>query len=157
MCWNKGRLCWKTAKLFYFCHLKKLVRPETFGPYYVCRLATESSQISMQRRPVVISLDKICRIVNLTTQIRKMSTRCYIHNALQDFTAAQTFLPGGNTWYFCCQDCSTEWKYFLLGNSQGKGGIIGDLHTSFAVCQDLCHLPTLGNLQLCCDKGVQDM
>ena len=27
--------CWKIAKLFYFCHLKKLVRPETFGPYYV--------------------------------------------------------------------------------------------------------------------------
>ena len=26
----------KIAKLFYFCHLKKLVRPETFGPYYVC-------------------------------------------------------------------------------------------------------------------------
>ena len=40
MCWNKGRLCWKTAKLFYFCHIKKLVRPETFGPYYVCRLRT---------------------------------------------------------------------------------------------------------------------
>ena len=35
MCWNKGRLCRKIAKLFYFCHLKKLVRPETFGPYYV--------------------------------------------------------------------------------------------------------------------------
>ena len=35
MCWNKGRLCWKIAKLFYFCHLKKLVRPETVGPYYV--------------------------------------------------------------------------------------------------------------------------
>ena len=35
VCWNKGRLCWKIAKLFYFCHLKKLVRPETFGPYYV--------------------------------------------------------------------------------------------------------------------------
>ena len=33
--WTKWRLCWKTAKLFYFCHLKKLVRPETFGPYYV--------------------------------------------------------------------------------------------------------------------------
>ena len=30
MCCNKGRLCWKIAKLFYFCHLKKLVRPETF-------------------------------------------------------------------------------------------------------------------------------
>ena len=25
VCWNKGRLCWKIAKLFYFCHLKKLV------------------------------------------------------------------------------------------------------------------------------------
>ena len=37
MCWNKGRLCWKIAKLFYICHLKKLVRPETSGPYYVCR------------------------------------------------------------------------------------------------------------------------
>ena len=36
VCWNKGRLCWKITKLFYFCHLKKLVRPETFGPYYVC-------------------------------------------------------------------------------------------------------------------------
>ena len=35
MCRNKGRLCWKIAKFFYFCHLKKLVRPETFGPYYV--------------------------------------------------------------------------------------------------------------------------
>ena len=35
MCWNKGRLCWKIARLFYFCHLKKLVRPETFGSYYV--------------------------------------------------------------------------------------------------------------------------
>ena len=35
MCRNKGRLCWKIAKLFYFCHLKKLVRPETSGPYYV--------------------------------------------------------------------------------------------------------------------------
>ena len=34
-CWNEGRLCWKIAKLFYFCHLKKLVRPETFGTYYV--------------------------------------------------------------------------------------------------------------------------
>ena len=36
MCWNKGRLYWKIAKLFYFCHLKKLVRPETFGPTLVC-------------------------------------------------------------------------------------------------------------------------
>ena len=33
---SKGRLCRKIAKLFYFCRLKKLVRPEIFGPYYVC-------------------------------------------------------------------------------------------------------------------------
>ena len=26
----------KNRNLFYFCHLKKLVRPETFGHYYVC-------------------------------------------------------------------------------------------------------------------------
>ena len=25
----------KNSKLFYFCHLKKLVRPENFRPYYV--------------------------------------------------------------------------------------------------------------------------
>ena len=30
MYWNKGRLVWKIAKFFYFCHLKKLVSPETF-------------------------------------------------------------------------------------------------------------------------------
>ena len=35
VCWNKGRLRWKIANLFYFCHLKKLFRPETFGPYQV--------------------------------------------------------------------------------------------------------------------------
>ena len=40
VCWNRGRLCWKIAKLFYFCHLKKLVRPETFGPYYVHHIST---------------------------------------------------------------------------------------------------------------------
>jgi hypothetical protein len=38
MCWNKGRLYWKIAKLFYFCHLKKLVRPEIFGPTLVHNL-----------------------------------------------------------------------------------------------------------------------
>ena len=26
----------KNSKLFYFCHLKQLVRLETFGPYHVC-------------------------------------------------------------------------------------------------------------------------
>ena len=32
---NKGRLYLKIAKLFCFCHFKKLVRPETFGPYHL--------------------------------------------------------------------------------------------------------------------------
>ena len=35
LCWSKGRLYWKIAKLFHFCHLSKLVRPETYGPYHV--------------------------------------------------------------------------------------------------------------------------
>ena len=47
VCWNKGRLCWKIAKLFYFCHLKKLVRPETFGPYYVCTHNTQEDKQSV--------------------------------------------------------------------------------------------------------------
>jgi hypothetical protein len=34
---------WKIAKLFNFCHLKKLVRPETFGPHHVCPSAWKNS------------------------------------------------------------------------------------------------------------------
>jgi hypothetical protein len=34
----KGDNIKKIAKLFYFCHLKKIVRPETFGPTLVCTL-----------------------------------------------------------------------------------------------------------------------
>ena len=47
MCWNKGRLCWKIAKLFYFCHVKKFVRPETFGPYYVFLAVHRRSNITV--------------------------------------------------------------------------------------------------------------
>ena len=36
VCWSKGRLYWKIANLFHFCHLSKLVRLETYGPYHVC-------------------------------------------------------------------------------------------------------------------------
>ena len=32
----------KTAKLFYFCHLKKLVRPETFAPCHVPLVSLKS-------------------------------------------------------------------------------------------------------------------
>jgi hypothetical protein len=35
VCLNKGRLHWKTAKLFHFYELNKLFMPETFGPYHV--------------------------------------------------------------------------------------------------------------------------
>ena len=27
----------------FFCHLKKLVRPETFGPYYICVFCNEEA------------------------------------------------------------------------------------------------------------------
>ena len=55
VCWNNGRLCWKTAKLFYFCHLKKLVRPETFGPYHVCRPVLGPIQPLIQWVPVSVT------------------------------------------------------------------------------------------------------
>ena len=58
MCWNKGRLCWKIAKLFYFCHLKKLVRPETFGPPYYVRLYTFI--MLCYTYPVYIYIYKLC-------------------------------------------------------------------------------------------------
>ena len=43
------------ANLFYFCHLKKLVRPETFGPYYVyaAKLIIENN-----RGPFIYGLQK---------------------------------------------------------------------------------------------------
>ena len=53
VCWNKGRICWKIAKLFCFCHLKKLVRPETFGPYYVPlrHISVKHRKAEFQRGP----------------------------------------------------------------------------------------------------------
>ena len=50
VCWNKGRLCWEIAKLFYFCHLKKLVRPETFGPYYLHASRAKGLQTAVDKR-----------------------------------------------------------------------------------------------------------
>ena len=45
----KGDYVEKIVKLFYICHLKKLVRPETFGPYYV--------RISFQLKPKLGQLE----------------------------------------------------------------------------------------------------
>jgi len=56
MCWNKGRLYWKTAKLLYFCHLKEFVRPETFGPTLVYALATSANNFLQIRSVKTLSL-----------------------------------------------------------------------------------------------------
>ncbi len=42
------------AKFFCFCHLKKLVRPETFGPYYV----VGSIRV---RRYIITSVNSPCK------------------------------------------------------------------------------------------------
>ena len=55
MCWNEGRLCWKIAKLFYFCHLKKLVRPETFGLYYVPKVVFMHSCKEIEQKIAVLT------------------------------------------------------------------------------------------------------
>ena len=42
MCWNKGRLCWKIAELFYFCQSwsgRKLLDPTTYVPRECCVLS----------------------------------------------------------------------------------------------------------------------
>ena len=39
----KGDYVEKQQSCFtYFCHLKKLVRPETFGPYYVAYISSQA-------------------------------------------------------------------------------------------------------------------
>ena len=77
MCWNKGRLCWKTAKLLYFCHLRKLVRSETFGPYYVqCQKGKERQDFHtfillnkdrlkiMWYLPLTLKSSSSCKVLN---------------------------------------------------------------------------------------------
>ena len=55
MCWNKGRLCWKIANLFHFCHLKKLVRPATFGPYHVLMSHYQSTSSTQHVRRITFT------------------------------------------------------------------------------------------------------
>ena len=50
----------KIAKLFYFCHLKKLVRPETFGPYYVL---TPWSKVLLEKLTGFAAIQEIPRIL----------------------------------------------------------------------------------------------
>ena len=73
MCWNKGRLCWKIAKLFYFCHLKKLVRPETFGPYYVSPMSniiSVSPSLKIDRQSFITETQS-----QLATEVRCILTQ----------------------------------------------------------------------------------
>ena len=101
-CWNKGRLCWKIAKLFYFCHLRKLVRPETFGPYHVtyrhkifisltpkfshsyCQSAAlwepqvRQSQHQLLNHHGRIITNDICRTSSLSRKKRRQYRRCVI-------------------------------------------------------------------------------
>ena len=48
--------------MFYFCHLKKLVRPETFGPYHVQR----PRQMENAVRDILYSA--ICGEVNVSVE-----------------------------------------------------------------------------------------
>ena len=57
--------CWKIAKLFYFCHLKKLARPETFGSYHV-RNIPGSTHVRIIHQYVTRTL------IFLNTQKRKL-------------------------------------------------------------------------------------
>ena len=49
----------KIAKLFYFCHLKKLVRPETVGPYYVSTIRSLNSTPRCFDQQVIIFRDTV--------------------------------------------------------------------------------------------------
>jgi hypothetical protein len=66
MCWNKGRLFWKIAKLFYFYHLKKLVRPEILDP------------------TSYIINDKIVEQKLLNTKLQRLSEKLIIRRTQQD-------------------------------------------------------------------------
>ena len=76
MCWNKGRLCWKIAKLFYFCHLKKLVRPETFGPYYVYLLFNQRWSLPLRLQVSHCSAVRIMCDVPSTAVFCSASIQC---------------------------------------------------------------------------------
>ena len=139
MCWNKGRLYWKIAKLFYFCHLKKLVRPETFGPTLVLACGTMCSwKSSACYILLVIQLEKgkafwvlkTVKPVKLTSFIRWPPTdvdhvsveaaKSYvvcINNHLRNFSAFICWIPvyvshvkwNRGTVYTCLY---WPWQYF---------------------------------------------
>ena len=56
------------AKLFYFCHLKKLVRPETSGPYHV-----PSTRVSLSQNGILT----IHRLARCSPQLQAQEASLY--------------------------------------------------------------------------------
>ena len=90
MCWNKGKLYWKTAKLLYFCHVKKLVRPKTFGPYYVC-LTVMKIKIKgfwdVNTCRLVDRYQQFVRLLRFHLRLRAWR-QCDVRNCVPDYTAS---------------------------------------------------------------------
>ena len=62
----KGDYVKKIANLFYFYRLKKLVRPETFGPYHVCLYVY---LLFVYLITSVISKIMLCRMIGLLVNV----------------------------------------------------------------------------------------
>ena len=107
------RLCWKIAKLFYFCHLKKLFRPETFGPYCVylttLNILKRQTSVSLERfEPAIPSSgrpqaarppESLCCSITCY----KLNTRAvYIWWFCSYIYKQESLLKLQVLWYACC-------------------------------------------------------
>jgi hypothetical protein len=133
MCWNEGRLYWKIAKLFYFCHLKKLVRPETFGPTLVHRCGWFGGVAAYMQPDQPFKVTEIKQLCYFSIQSPFISTYWYwyinltIDGAIypsRHFPCGAAFVcQAGNfdpTTYvteiivsFTKQKCGKQWHLFL--------------------------------------------
>ena len=92
---------WKTAKLFYFCHLKKLVRPETFGPYYVhlnphsvcSNLMTQYNVTVVITNPLIMPGWRVFTQVALRTYAAALCL-CYVNISSKRLWLIQRSSPG---------------------------------------------------------------
>ena len=94
--WNKGRLCWKIAKLFYFCHLKKLLRPETFGPYCVGKLLDSGLWWNRQNRRTRLFIKYFFYFVQQSIEVHVILS----HPLFWNFHR-----PESNKWDITRRDC----------------------------------------------------
>ena len=126
MCWNKGRLYWKIAKLFYFCHIKKLVRPETFGPtlvHYYLLFTTKISILETNSKE--------------DTNHQLIHTTGYLH-ASNDFTTSH-FCP----WILLARiilSIAKRWQHYLSSDGEtcavygGAGSLQAHHHCHYCCC-----------------------